>query len=94
MGNQPECETLRWPHHGFAETETLTRVETVIIPELFLVFIFWSIWPLIGGYVATQKRRSIVEGILLGLLGPLGVIIEALLPTISANTADHPRPSR
>lgn len=36
----------------------------------------------VGAFIAHQKCRSVVEGIVLGLcLGPLGWIIEALLPT-------------
>ena len=36
----------------------------------------------IGAYVAAQKRRAAAEGFLLGLiLGPLGVVVAALLPT-------------
>jgi hypothetical protein len=35
----------------------------------------------LGGWVATQKQRSALEGLVLGLLfGPLGVLVEALLP--------------
>jgi hypothetical protein len=35
----------------------------------------------LGAWVATQKRRSASEGLVLGLLfGPLGVLVEALLP--------------
>ena len=40
-----------------------------------------------GGYVATQKRREVIEGILFGLfLGPFGVIAAACMP-------DEPEPS-
>lgn len=35
----------------------------------------------LGSWVASQKRRSALEGAILGLLfGPLGVLVEALLP--------------
>jgi hypothetical protein len=44
---------------------------------------------LLGLYVSGQKNRSVAEGLGLGcLLGPFGVIIEALLPTV-----DRPRPA-
>jgi hypothetical protein len=34
-----------------------------------------------GGYQATQKRREVIEGILVGLFfGPFGLIVEACLP--------------
>jgi hypothetical protein len=36
-----------------------------------------------GAYVAVQKNRAGAEGLLLGLLfGPLGVLVEACLPTV------------
>ena len=48
----------------------------------FVVWSFgWFIWIPVGGYVASQKGRSVTEGVLLGLLGPFGAIVEALLPT-------------
>ena len=44
----------------------------------------------IGAYVSGVKRRAPVEGFILGLLmGPLGVVVAALLPTI-----EGPKPSR
>lgn len=49
--------------------------------EAILVSVFYFIWIPLGGYVAQQKRRNMTEGVLLGLLGPFGVLIEALLPT-------------
>jgi hypothetical protein len=37
----------------------------------------------LGGYVASQKNRSICEGLVLGLFfGPLGVIAEGLMPNL------------
>ena len=58
---------------------------TIGVPEFIFMLLFWAIWSVVGRYVATQKRRSAVEGFVLGMLGPLGVIIEALLPTNPAN---------
>lgn len=37
---------------------------------------------LVGTYVAEEKHRSPGEGLILGfLLGPIGVLVEAMLPT-------------
>lgn len=48
---------------------------------LFFV-ILWCIFGLFGAYVAAQKNRAGMEGLILGFLfGPLGVLIVALLPT-------------
>lgn len=52
--------------------------------ELLLIWIVWFMWIPIGGYVARQKCRNVTEGWLFGCLGPFGVLIEALLPTMSA----------
>jgi hypothetical protein len=42
----------------------------------------------LGAWIAKQKRRGPIEGFILGFLfGPLGVVIEALLP---AGTRDLP----
>ena len=49
--------------------------------EFVIVVLAWSIWPMVGVYVSRDKRRPLVEGVLLGLLGPIGVVIELLLPT-------------
>jgi hypothetical protein len=44
----------------------------------------WLAFGVAGYYVAGQKRRSTAEGFWMGVLfGPLGVLIEALLPTIT-----------
>lgn len=53
--------------------------------------IFLTVWAgvavafsLFGGWIASQKRRSIEEGMLIGgLFGPIGVIVESLLPTLT-----------
>ncbi len=52
----------------------------MLLKLLALVF-GWFIWIPVGGYVASQKGRSVVEGTLLGCLGPFGAIVEALSPT-------------
>lgn len=45
------------------------------------VFFFGGVFGLIGVYIAMQKGRSEGEGFFLGcLLGPLGLILAALLP--------------
>lgn len=53
------------------------------------LLIAWGIGAVImaifGAWVAAQKNRGASEGFLLGLIfGPLGVVIEALLPTLSS----------
>jgi hypothetical protein len=58
-------------------------MEAVIF--LFALLVCWLICAGIGGYIAAQKGRSETEGAVLGfLLGPLGLLIEALLPTVQA----------
>lgn len=47
---------------------------------------------LLGAFVGVQKRRGAIEGFFLGLIfGPLGVIVEALLPTGEAGVGPKPR---
>jgi hypothetical protein len=48
----------------------------------FMMLVFWTIvFGAVGYWIATQKGRSEVEGAALGcLLGPIGWIIEAVLP--------------
>lgn len=45
-----------------------------------IIFIVWTglIWA--GAHLAVKKGRELVEGAVLGALGPLGFIIEVLLP--------------
>jgi hypothetical protein len=55
---------------------------------LVVFFGFWSALGFMGGWIAEQKNRKTGEGFVLGaLLGPLGWIIEALLPTIPQPSA-------
>ena len=56
-----------------------------MVLRTFLLLFGWFIWIPVGAYVASQKGRSIVEGTILGLLGPFGAIVEALLPTKWSN---------
>src|SRR5262245_53900736 len=50
----------------------------VVLPVLAVV---WAISGGFGLYVASSKNRSPTEGFLFGFfLGPLGVLVEALLP--------------
>ena len=47
--------------------------------------IVYSICAGLGVWIASAKRRSEAEGCLLGcLLGPFGVLLEALMPTVAA----------
>ena len=49
---------------------------------LLIGLIFIVVWASLGIWIAEQKGRGQGEGLILGaLLGPFGVIIEALLPT-------------
>ncbi len=48
---------------------------------LIAVVVVWLVMGIFGAWIASQKNRSIREGFWLGLLfGPLGVVVEALLP--------------
>lgn len=49
---------------------------------LVLLVVWFGGFAALGRWVAMNKRRRGAEGLTLGLLfGPLGVIVEALLPT-------------
>jgi hypothetical protein len=62
----------------------------VALLVLVLVLLLLAV---LGGWVAAQRDRSIVEGLILGLLyGPLGVIVEALLPLGSRPPAPAEEP--
>lgn len=50
---------------------------------LFVLVVVAVIFGALGGYVAREKCRPLSEGWTLGILfGPLGAIVEGLLPTI------------
>ena len=69
-------------------------METLLlfVPLLFVVAIFWCApWSIAGAYVARAKHRSTAEGITFAiLLGPLGLIVVACLPTGSAVSGPDP----
>lgn len=46
------------------------------------LFVSWLVlWPALGRWIALQKGRSFREGVVLALVfGPLGILVEALLP--------------
>lgn len=57
-----------------------------------VVAIGWLTMAALGAWVADQKFRSMAEGFVLGLLfGPLGVIVEALLPRPQPPGPPRPR---
>lgn len=46
-----------------------------------VLLVFWAICGLLAGWIASQKKRSFIEGLVLGsLFGPLGCIVEGCLP--------------
>jgi hypothetical protein len=47
-----------------------------------VLFVLWGGLAMSSAYLAIRKGREIVEGLILGLFGPLGFIIEVLLPPI------------
>lgn len=47
-----------------------------------VLIVVWIAMGCLAAWIAAQKKRAPVEGFLLGLVfGPLGVIVEALLPS-------------
>jgi len=60
----------------------------------FGALIYFTVFGLAGSYVAEQNGRSLLEGVCFGLVfGPLGLVIEACLPT-QQRTATPPTPSQ
>jgi hypothetical protein len=56
---------------------------TTFLLYLWSVLAFCTVFGLFGSWVARQKQRRELEGLILGaLFGPFGVLIEALLPTL------------
>jgi hypothetical protein len=54
-------------------------------------FLLWAMMAGLGAWVATQKERDPAEGAILGFVfGPLGVLIEALLPAGKAKAVARP----
>lgn len=52
--------------------------------DILVVLACWTIFAFLGSWIAVAKRRAGPEGFMLGLLfGPLGCLIEALLPNVS-----------
>ncbi len=48
---------------------------------LLVVALFLAAMGLLSAWIAGQRGRSVIEGLILGcLFGPLGVIVECLLP--------------
>jgi hypothetical protein len=64
--------------------------EILTVWLLLFILCFVLAMPMLGGYVAEQKRRPWGEGVILGLLfGPLGVIVAGLLPTLEPQRYHH-----
>ena len=65
--------------------------------EYVLVFgVTWAAFAGLGAFIASAKSRPVREGLLIGLLfGPLGCLIEALLPTgVAAGGASSARTAK
>ena len=59
---------------------------------IFPIAVLAVVFGFLGMWIAVQKRREQQEGFILGLLfGPLGVLIEAVLPTIAEPTSAQPQ---
>jgi len=60
-----------------------STIETAIAWTYIFAAIAHVMSVIAGGYVATEKNRSVSEGFFFGLfLGPIGVLIVACLPTL------------
>jgi hypothetical protein len=55
-----------------------------------VVFILWGGLIYSGAYLAEQKGRQAIEGAVLGALGPLGFIVEVLLPPVKTEDSTKP----
>ncbi len=54
-----------------------------------VLLLVWASFGGLGFWIASQKRRPEAEGLVLGLIfGPLGCLIEGLMPTKSQEEAD------
>jgi hypothetical protein len=72
---------ILWPLFSALYTVGDTYALSLLVGVLIAIPIFGGL----GAWVASAKHRSNIEGgVLGGLLGPFGVIIEALLPSQSA----------
>lgn len=62
---------------------------------LTFVVVTCSIFGFVGIWIATQKNRDSGEGFFLGfLLGPIGLLIEAMLPTKAKGGSEIPEHER
>jgi hypothetical protein len=61
---------------------------------IWLIAVGLTVCGALGAYVAAQKGREPVEGLVFGvLLGPLGVLVAGLMPTRDAQSPPHaPQP--
>ncbi len=65
-------------------------MDPVIVVFAFLIA--WFAFGCFASWVASQKERSLLEGFILGaLFGPLGVLVEALLPSQRIERPRKPR---
>jgi len=59
-----------------------------------VLIVFWLVFAAVGYWISGQKNCEGSEGCLLGLLlGPIGLLIEAVLPTIPRQAAPGNQPS-
>jgi hypothetical protein len=59
-----------------------------------VVFAIWGGLIYSGAHLAFKKGRELLEGAVLGAFGPIGFIIEVLLPPIKAEgSTEPPNPS-